>query len=171
VEADKKAACDAVEAGDTEATVKAKCTTAGGDPCVVYQSAVATPEVKEKSAACEPKACGDYPTEKDCKGESSCEWKPKVDAVAVKYKCKVADGLTDTDKKKACEAVTDATPPGCTKAANGGLACCLTDFATKAVAAVPAYCAKKKEMPKTDNSGMALAMTSAFAAAAAGLLL
>merc|ERR1712032_1335099 len=183
---DKKEACLAVAAGDTEATVKAACTAAGGDPCVPYKSVSAVAKVEAVPAKCVAKVCGDYGTEGECKGE--CKWKAKVSAVAFKYKCKADTALTDAGKKTKCEGVADATPTKCLNDANGGLMCCLNDVVAGA-APVPAKCVEKpkpaatekpkpaatektaKETTDTPLSGVAVAMTSAFAAAAAGLLL
>merc|ERR1712032_300879 len=87
-----------------------------------------------------------------------------------------------TSKKTKCEEVADATPTKCLNDANGGLMCCLNDVVAGA-APVPAKCVEKpkpaatekpkpaKETTDTPLSGVAVAMTSAFAAAAAGLLL
>merc|ERR1712216_236411 len=122
-------------------------------------------KVDKVPAKCIAKVCSDYSAvEKDCGAQAGCTWKKKVPTVAATYKC-VSDAGNTAEKKTACEAVKDATLVKCIAAANGGSSCCKVAEKTKASGS-PAYCAKKPS-----ESGAVTAITSAFAAAAAALLM
>jgi len=148
-----------IEGGMTTDTAKA-CTDRDGG-CVATQTKKKAAEVAAVPAKCVAKTCANYIKDKaTCEGASiGCVYTAKKDGVAGTTKCASKDG-NEGDKKKAC----DAAKTKCTDNANGGLGCCGVVVDKKGSALVPATCVKK-------DSNAAMAVTSAFAAAAAALLM
>merc|ERR1712059_36831 len=138
--------------------VATKCTTRDAK-CGSMQTKKKAPEKAAVDPKCVAKTCADYATnEATCKKGPSCKFTAGKAGTAGTMKCAAQTGADGTTKDLCVKA--DFTK--CALTVNGGASCCKAVVNKAAVLPVGAKC---------DKDGAVTAVTSAFAAAAAFLLM